>query len=70
MILLKNRQGPTEGKGITIGEDCWIGIRSIIMPGVTVGDGAVVSAGAVVTKDVEAYTVVAGNPTKIIGERG
>lgn len=62
-------QGPTEGKGIIIGEDCWIGIRSIIMPGVTVGNGAVVGAGAVVTKDVEPYKVVAGNPAKIIGER-
>ena len=62
-------QGAVDGKGIIIGEDCWIGIRSIILPGVTIGDGAVVGAGAVVTKDVEAYSVVAGNPAKVIGKR-
>ena len=62
-------QGAIEGKGITVGEDCWIGIRSIIMPGVTIGNGAIVGAGAVVTKDVEPYKVVAGNPAKVIGER-
>ncbi|MDP6155078.1 MAG: acyltransferase [Candidatus Thermoplasmatota archaeon] len=63
------KQGPVEGKPIIIGDDCWIGIRSIIMPGVTVGKGAVVGAGAVVTKSVQPYKVVAGNPAKIIGER-
>ena len=62
-------QGAVDGKEIIIGEDCWIGIRSIIMPGVTIGNGAVVGAGAVVTKDVEAYSVVAGNPAKVIKKR-
>ena len=62
-------QGAVEGKPIIIGEDCWIGIRSIIMPGVTIGNGAVVGAGAVVTKSVKPYKVVAGNPAKVIGER-
>ena len=62
-------QGAVDGKAIIIGDDCWIGIRSIIMPGVTIGDGAVVGAGAVVTKSVKPYKVVAGNPAKVIGER-
>ena len=47
-------------------EDCWIGTGAIIYPGVTVGKCAVVSAGAVVTKDVPDYTIVGGVPAKII----
>lgn len=49
-----------------IGNNVSIGMRSIIMPGVTIGDGAVIAAGSVVTKNVEPYTVVGGNPAKII----
>jgi len=48
--------------GVKIGNDCWIGAGAIILNGVTIGDGAIVDAGAVVTKDVEQYTIVAGNP--------
>lgn len=51
---------------ITIGNDVWIGGHSCIMPGVTIGDGAVIAAGSVVTKDVEANTIVGGNPAKFI----
>lgn len=47
----------------------WLGMRSIIMPGVTIGHGAVVSAGAVVTKSVEPYSIVAGIPARVIGNR-
>lgn len=54
---------------ITIGANCWICARAIILPGVTIGDGAVVAAGAVVTKDVEPWTVVGGNPAKFIKRR-
>ena len=54
---------------ITIGNDVWIGYRAIIMDGVTVGDGAVVAAGAIVTKDVEPYTIVGGVPAKPIKMR-
>jgi acetyltransferase-like isoleucine patch superfamily enzyme len=49
-----------------IGRRCFIGARSIIMPGVVIGDGSVVAAGSVVTKDVPAGSIVAGNPARII----
>ena len=58
-----------EGGPVTIGDYAWIGHRSVIMPGVTIGRGAVVAAGAVVTKDVPAMAIVAGVPAKVIGER-
>lgn len=51
---------------IIIGDDCWIGAGAIILNGVTIGTGAVIGAGSVVTKDVEPYTIVAGNPAKKI----
>lgn len=58
------------GKGdIVIGDDVWIGYRSTIMSGVTIGQGAVVAAGSVVTKDVPPYAVVGGVPARIIKYR-
>ena len=59
------------GKGapVTIGDRAWICSRAIILPGITVGEGAVVASGAVVTHDVPPYTVVGGVPALIIGER-
>lgn len=57
-------------KGDTVlGNDVWIGKESIIMPGVKIGDGAIIAAYSVVTKDVEAYSVVGGNPAKFIKRR-
>ena len=53
-------------KPIRICNDAWIGMNVIILKGVTIGEGAVVGAGSVVTKDVPAWTVVAGNPAKVI----
>jgi len=53
-------------KPIVIKKKAWIGARAIILPGVTVGEGAVVASGAVVTKDVTPRTIVGGNPAKII----
>ncbi|WP_317853265.1 DapH/DapD/GlmU-related protein [Curtobacterium poinsettiae] len=53
----------------TIGSDVWIGFGAIILSGVTVGDSSVIAAGAVVTQDVEANTVVAGNPAKVLRPR-
>lgn len=53
-------------KPIKICNDAWIGMNVIILKGVTVGEGAIVGAGSVVTKDVPAWTVVAGNPAKVV----
>lgn len=53
-------------KAVVIGDYCWIGARSSIMPGVTIGKGVVVAACSVVTKDVPDYAVVGGNPAKIL----
>ena len=52
--------------GTHIGKKCFIGCASIIMPGVTIGDECIVASGSVVTKDVPAHSIVAGNPAKII----
>jgi maltose O-acetyltransferase len=54
---------------VAVGDYVFIGPRAILLPGVTVGEGAVIAAGAVVTKDVEPYTIVGGVPAKPIGER-
>jgi acetyltransferase-like isoleucine patch superfamily enzyme len=51
---------------VVIGDKCWIGFNVSILKGVRIGEGAVIAAGSVVTKDVEAYTIVGGNPAKFI----
>lgn len=56
-------------KKVVIKDYAWISCRTVLLPGITIGEGAVVCAGAVVTKDVEPYGVVAGVPAKMIGER-
>lgn len=53
-------------EGIVIEDNVQIGMRSILMPGITIGEGAVVAAGSIVTRDVPPYTVVAGAPAKVI----
>ncbi|MDP9792410.1 acetyltransferase-like isoleucine patch superfamily enzyme [Catenuloplanes nepalensis] len=57
---------PLTSKGITIGDDVWIGSHVVILDGVTVGDRSVLAAGAIVTKDVPAGAVVGGNPARVI----
>ncbi|MFD1881630.1 CatB-related O-acetyltransferase [Paracoccus pacificus] len=58
------------GKGDThIHDGAWIGMRAMIMPGVTIGEGAVIASGAIVTKDVAPYTVVGGNPAAPLRKR-
>ena len=53
-------------KPIKICDDAWIGCNCVILKGVTIGEAAIVGAGSVVTHDVEPYTIVAGNPAKVI----
>ena len=53
-------------KPVTLGDNVWLASNVVILPGVTVGEGAVIGAGSVVTKDVEPYTVVAGNPARFL----
>lgn len=59
-------QGHYESKSILVKKGAWIGANAIILPGVTIGENSVIGAGSIVTKNVEAYTVVAGNPAKLI----
>ena len=51
---------------VTIGNDVWVGAKAVILPGVTIGECSVVAAGAVVTKDVPPYTLVAGVPARVV----
>ena len=65
-----NQKSEALGKGkIKVYDDVWIGYGAIILSGVTIGQGAIVAAGSVVTKDVEPYSIVAGNPAKFIKYR-
>ncbi|MGF6094392.1 DapH/DapD/GlmU-related protein [Pseudomonas sp. 18175] len=61
----ERRAGKGTARPIVVGNGCWIGARSIILGGVTIGDGAIVAAGAVVTRDVPTNTLVAGVPAVI-----
>lgn len=71
---INNAEIPIIGQGhelreVNIGNDVWVGAAAIILPGVRIGDGAVIGAGSVVTKSVENFKVVAGNPAKVINQR-
>lgn len=63
------KQDWSKSKPVIIGNDVWIGTKSVILKGVKIGDGAIIGAGSVVSKDVEPYAIVAGNPAKKIGGR-
>lgn len=52
-----------------VGNDVWIGMRATVLPGVVIGDGAIIAAGAVVSRDVPPYAIVAGNPARIVRTR-
>lgn len=54
------------GQPVTIGNDVWIGGSSTILPGASIGDGSVIAAGSVVTKDIPAMVIAAGNPCRVI----
>lgn len=58
-----------EKKKVTICDDVWIGVNAIILPGITIGKGSVIAGGAVVTKDVAPYSIVGGNPARVIRVR-
>jgi virginiamycin A acetyltransferase len=66
--LLQLKDLPFKGDTI-IGNDVWIGYKAVIMPGITIGDGAIIAAKTVVTKDVPPYSVVGGNPSRLIKKR-
>lgn len=63
------RQGYYPPKPVSIENDVWIGTRAIILPGVTIGKGAIIGAGTVVTKDVPEYSIVCGNPGRVVKHR-
>jgi|TARA_R110002003_G_scaffold116_1_gene10059 acetyltransferase-like isoleucine patch superfamily enzyme len=65
-LVRNGTRGPELGKEIHVGEDCWIGGNVVILPGVTIGRGSTVGAGSVVTKSVPEFTVVAGNPARVV----
>jgi len=60
---------PMTEQPVTIGHDVWIGANATILPGVAIGDGAIIGAGAVVTGNIDAGTIAAGNPARPIGQR-
>ncbi len=62
-------QGGKKSRPTVIGDDVWIGTRAIIMPGVRIGSGVIIGAGAVVTKDVPDYAIVGGVPAKVLRYR-
>jgi len=64
-----NGRGDEEEKEVIIEKDVWVGYGAIIMHGVKLGEGSIIGAGSVVTKDIEPYTIVAGNPAKFIKNR-
>ncbi|MFZ6049002.1 acyltransferase [Pseudomonas sp. CR3202] len=71
---IPNNKGRIFGSGhtnkkVTIKDDVWIGANSIILPGVTIGEGSVIAAGSIVTKDIPAYSIAAGTPAKVIKTR-
>lgn len=69
-LTLPIRRQPITARGVVVEDEVWIGARSILLDGVTVGSGSVIGAGSVVTHDVPEYAVVAGNPARVLRRRG
>lgn len=68
-VTFADRDYFEEQRPVTIGNDVWIGTNGIVLDGVTIGDGAIIAAGAVVTKDVPAYAIYGGVPAKLLRYR-
>jgi acetyltransferase-like isoleucine patch superfamily enzyme len=66
---LVRQQGIPKKRGIKIGDDVWLGASSVVLPGITIGNGAVIGAGAVVTKDVPENAIMVGNPARLLRYR-
>ena len=66
----ERRAGLESGRPVVIGDDVWVGGAAVICPGVTIGDGAVIGAGSVVTRDIPAGVFAAGNPCRVIRQIG
>ena len=64
-----HREQPAVEADIHIGNDVWVGANSVILPGVTIHDGAIIGAGSVVTKDIPANAIAVGNPAKVVKDR-
>ena|SRR5688572_23672557 len=62
----RNLEGQVAGRPVRIGNNVWIGFDTVVLPGVTIGEGSIVGARSVVLEDVPPYTVVAGNPARVI----
>lgn len=67
--LIRDQPWDSTRCGVKIGPDAWLGVGSTVLPGITIGQGAVVAAGAVVSRDVPPYAIVAGVPARPIGQR-
>jgi acetyltransferase-like isoleucine patch superfamily enzyme len=60
------RDLPDYSRPVTIGNDCWIGGNTVILPGVTIGDGVTVGASSVVTRDIPSFSIAVGSPARVI----
>ncbi len=65
----KHTKGTLNSRPVRIGNDVWVGSHAIILPGVTVGDGVIIGAGSVLTKDAPAYSIWVGNPARLVRYR-
>jgi acetyltransferase-like isoleucine patch superfamily enzyme len=68
-LSLPVREQPLSRKGITVGANCWFGANVVVLDGCSVGKGAVLAAGSIVTRDVTANTIVAGVPARLVRQR-
>lgn len=66
LLPSERNRGLEKAKPVRIGSDCWLGSSVVVLPGVTIGDGAVIGAGSVVTKDIPPHVVAAGNPARVL----